>query len=666
MVIDLDLCIGCNACVSACNVENNVLVVGKDQVARGREMPWLRIDRYYTGDVEDAALLLPAGAVHALREGAVRDGLPGACHRAFARRHQPDGLQPLHRHPHLLELLPLQGAALQLVSTTGSPTMPSKAAKNPDVTVRSRGVMEKCTYLHAAHPGRARCRRQGEPPAPTGRGRHRLPAGLPDQGHRVRRSEGQRIRRSSRSGGAAGGTTCCWKSSAPGRAPLIWRAGTTIPTREAPHEREAAARPNPSDPAAEPDLCRRHRPARRHSAAFPDAAPLADRARHRRRCCSGCCFVSAVVLFTTGVGIWGLNIPVNWAFAIHNYVWWLGIGHAGTLISALLLLLGRDWRNSLNRFAETMTLFAVVCAGIYPILHLGRPWFFYWMFPYPATMGVWPQFRSPLEWDIWAVLHLSHRLDRVLVHRPRARSRRGARPRTAPRLAGLLRRAVARLARLGACTGMRWHQAYRLLAALAVPLVVSVHSEVSLLFAAGTIPGWHSTIFPPYFVLGAAFSGFAVVAMIAIALRALFHLAQSRHRRSSRRSRQGAARLRPDDRLRLCVRGVRRALFRRAHELQTLHDRFAGEYAWSYWGAIVFNFVVLQPLWWRRRAAHAVDAVHDLDQRRHRHVARALHDPGHQPLPRFPGVLLGRLSRRRSGTGRPMPAPSGCSWCRSC
>ena len=114
--------------------------------------------------------------------------------------------------------------------------------------------------------------------------------------------------------------------------------------------------------------------------------------------------ISVTVVFSRGVGVWGLDIPVNWAFAIHNYVWWLGIGHAGTLISALLLLMGRAWRNSLNRFAETMTLFAVVCAGMYPILHLGRPWFVYWMFPYPATMKVWPQFRSPLEWDIWAVL----------------------------------------------------------------------------------------------------------------------------------------------------------------------------------------------------------------------------------------------------------------------
>ena len=113
--------------------------------------------------------------------------------------------------------------------------------------------------------------------------------------------------------------------------------------------------------------------------------------------------ISTIELFTRGVGIWGINIPVNWAFAIHNYVWWLGIGHAGTLISALLLLTGSEWRNSLNRFAETMTLFAVLCAGIYPVLHLGRPWYLYWMFPYPATMGVWPQFRSPLEWDIWEI-----------------------------------------------------------------------------------------------------------------------------------------------------------------------------------------------------------------------------------------------------------------------
>ncbi|MGI8525135.1 MAG: NrfD/PsrC family molybdoenzyme membrane anchor subunit [Pseudolabrys sp.] len=312
----------------------------------------------------------------------------------------------------------------------------------------------------------------------------------------------------------------------------------------------------------------------------------------------GLLFVSATVLFTTGVGIWGLNIPVNWAFAIHNYVWWLGIGHAGTLISALLLLLGRDWRNSLNRFAETMTLFAVVCAGIYPILHLGRPWFFYWMFPYPATMSVWPQFRSPLEWDIWAVLtYLTVSI--VFWYIGLVPDLAAARDRARRRRWKVFFGVLCLGWRGSAAHWMRWHQAYRLLAALAVPLVVSVHSEVSLLFAAGTIPGWHSTIFPPYFVLGAAFSGFAVVAMIAIVLRGLFHL----HNLVTDDHLDALGKV-----LLACglmtaygyVFEVFDALYSGGgHEIQTLQDRFFGQYWWSYWGAIVFNFVVLQPLWWR-------------------------------------------------------------------
>jgi len=308
--------------------------------------------------------------------------------------------------------------------------------------------------------------------------------------------------------------------------------------------------------------------------------------------------VSVVVLFTRGVGIWGLNIPVNWAFAIHNYVWWLGIGHAGTLISALLLLMGREWRNSLNRFAETMTLFAVVCAGIYPVLHLGRPWYLYWMFPYPATMGVWPQFRSPLEWDIWAVLtYLT--VSVVFWYVGLIPDLGAARDRARRRGWQVFFGVLSLGWRGSAVHWLRWQQAYRLLAALAVPLVVSVHSEVSLLFAAGTIPGWHSTIFPAYFVLGAAFSGFAVVAMIAIVIRSLFSLKN----------------LVTDDHLDilgkvLLATGLMTAygyVFEffdafysgEAHEIQTVHDRIAGAYAWTYWGAIVFNFVFLQLLWWR-------------------------------------------------------------------
>jgi Ni/Fe-hydrogenase subunit HybB-like protein len=308
--------------------------------------------------------------------------------------------------------------------------------------------------------------------------------------------------------------------------------------------------------------------------------------------------VSVTVVFTRGVGVWGLNIPVNWAFAIHNYVWWLGIGHAGTLISALLLLMGRDWRNSLNRFAETMTLFAVLCAGIYPVIHLGRPWYLYWMIPYPATMEVWPQFRSPLEWDIWAVttyfivsvmFWYTGLVPDLAAARDRAR-RRGWQV-----FFGVLSLGW----RGSAIHWLRWQQAYRLLAALAVPLVVSVHSEVSLLFAAGQIPGWHSTIFPPYFVLGAAFSGFAVVSIIAIAIRALF----------------GLQNLVTDDHLDILgkvllatglmtaygyVFEIFDALYSGdIHDLQTLQDRLAGAYAWTYWGAVIFNFVFLQGLWWR-------------------------------------------------------------------
>jgi molybdopterin-containing oxidoreductase family membrane subunit len=310
-------------------------------------------------------------------------------------------------------------------------------------------------------------------------------------------------------------------------------------------------------------------------------------------------FVSVTWLMTWGVGVWGLNIPVNWAFAIHLYVWWLGLGHAGTLISAMLLLMGQDWRNSLNRFAEAMTLCAVVCAGIYPIIHLGRPWFFYWMFPYPATMGVWPQFRSPLEWDIWAVLTyltVSLLFWYIGLIPDLATVRDRAKKRGWQVFFGIFALGWRGSARHWA----RWQKAYRTTAAIAVPLVVSVHSEVSLLFAAGQIPGWHSTIFPPYFVLGAAFSGFAVVSIIAVALRSWF----------------GLQNLVTDEHLDLLGKVLLASGLMTAYgyvfevfdafyagglrEVATVHDRFFGQYAWAYWGAVLFNFVPLQGLWFAK------------------------------------------------------------------
>lgn len=219
-----------------------------------------------------------------------------------------------------------------------------------------------------------------------------------------------------------------------------------------------------------------------------------------------------------GIGTWGNNVPVGWAFAITNFVWWIGIGHAGTFISAFLLLLEQRWRTSINRFAEAMTLFALVNAGLYPVAHLGRAWFAYWLIPYPSTMGVWPQFRSALTWDIAAIstyftvsliFWYLGLIPDLAVARDAARSRR------ARRIYGIFALGFA-----GAGRQWRWYQiSYGMLAGLATPLVVSVHSIVSFDFAISKIPGWHSTVFPPFFVAGAIFSGMAMVLTLLVPLR---------------------------------------------------------------------------------------------------------------------------------------------------
>jgi Ni/Fe-hydrogenase subunit HybB-like protein len=228
-------------------------------------------------------------------------------------------------------------------------------------------------------------------------------------------------------------------------------------------------------------------------------------------------------LFYAGIGIWGIDWPVVWGFAIISYVWWIAIASGGTFISALFYLVQVDWRTSLNRIAETMTLCAAVCAGIYPILHLGRPWLFYWLFPYPNTMGVWPQFRSPLLWDFFAIL--TYVTSSILFWYLGL----------VPDLATLRDRATTRKQQVlyGALAlGFRgedrqwrhYRAAYGILAAIMAPLVVSVHSIVGLDFAAAATPGWHSTEFPPFFVFGALLSGFAMVLLLVVPLRKLLHL----------------------------------------------------------------------------------------------------------------------------------------------
>lgn len=232
---------------------------------------------------------------------------------------------------------------------------------------------------------------------------------------------------------------------------------------------------------------------------------------------------AATWLLIKGVGVWGINIPVGWGFAIINFVWWIGIGHAGTLISAILLLLNQSWRNAINRFAEAMTLFAVMCAGMFPVLHTGRPWLAYWLFPYPNTMALWPQFRSPLLWDVFAVttyLTISAVFWYVGLIPDLATLRDTTKKPWQQQVFGMLSMGWRGSAR----HWQRYEKASLLLAGMATPLVVSVHTVVSFDFAVSMIPGWHTTIFPPYFVAGAIYSGFAMVLSLMIPVRRFYGL----------------------------------------------------------------------------------------------------------------------------------------------
>ncbi|HTM25101.1 MAG TPA: NrfD/PsrC family molybdoenzyme membrane anchor subunit [Vicinamibacterales bacterium] len=234
--------------------------------------------------------------------------------------------------------------------------------------------------------------------------------------------------------------------------------------------------------------------------------------------------MAVTYLLVKGTGIWGINIPVGWGFAIINFVWWIGIGHAGTLISAILLLLKQGWRTSINRFAEGMTIFAVMCAGLFPLIHTGRPWLAaYWLFPYPNSMSIWPQFRSPLIWDVFAVstyFTVSLLFWYVGLIPDMATLRDKARSVWVKRAYGFLALGWRGSAR----HWQRYEHIYLLLAGLSTPLVLSVHTVVSFDFAIGIVPGWHATIFPPYFVAGAIYAGFAMVLTLAIPLRKIYGL----------------------------------------------------------------------------------------------------------------------------------------------
>jgi molybdopterin-containing oxidoreductase family membrane subunit len=303
-------------------------------------------------------------------------------------------------------------------------------------------------------------------------------------------------------------------------------------------------------------------------------------------------------LFLKGVGIWGIQIPAAWGFAIVNFVWWIGIGHAGSFISAILLLLHQDWRTSINRFTEAMTLFAVACAGLFPLLHLGRPYYFYWVVPYPDTFGLWPQFRSPLVWDFFAVATYAtvSLLFWFLGLVPDLATLRDmAVPRWKQRVYGIFALGWRGSAR----HWEHYRRVYLVLAALATPLVISVHSIVGLDFAYANLPGWHSTIFPPYFVAGAIFSGFAMVLTLVIPLRRFHKL----HDYITAGHLDKMAKLLLLMGL-IVAYGYGSELFMAwysGEELDrfTAMNRLAGAAATTYWSVIACNVLAPQALWFR-------------------------------------------------------------------
>jgi len=305
-------------------------------------------------------------------------------------------------------------------------------------------------------------------------------------------------------------------------------------------------------------------------------------------------------LLVTGIGIWGNNVPVGWAFDIINFVWWIGIGHAGTLISAILLLFRQQWRTSINRFAEAMTLFAVACAALFPLLHTGRPWLAaFWLFPYPNTMGLWPQFRSPLIWDVFAVSTYATvsalfwfvgLIPDLATLRDRATS-------------GVQRTIYGALAlgwRGSAKHWQRYETAYLLLAGLSTPLVLSVHTVVSFDFAVSQLPGWHATVFPPYFVAGAIYSGFAMVLTLAIPLRKFYKLQDfiTMHHINN------MAKVMLVTGLIVSYGYMNEAFFAwysgNDFEQFMMKNRMFGPYGWSYWMLLSINAGLVQLLWFRR------------------------------------------------------------------
>ncbi|CAN5429786.1 polysulfide reductase NrfD [soil metagenome] len=307
--------------------------------------------------------------------------------------------------------------------------------------------------------------------------------------------------------------------------------------------------------------------------------------------------VAVGYLFWLGTGIWGINSPVFWGLAILNFVWWIGIGHAGTLISAILLLMHQKWRTSLNRFAEAMTIFAVMCAGIFPLIHMGRPWLAYWLFPFPNNFAMWPQFRSPLAWDVFAVTTY-FTVSLVFWYVGLVPDFAYLRDHAKTKIQKLAYGFFALGWRGSAIHWRRYEKLYLLLAGIGTPLVFSVHTIVSFDFAVSIVPLWHATIFPPFFVAGAIFAGFAMVIWLGVPLRHFYgmkDLITMAHMEVCGKIMLGTGLL--------VSYGYFCELWfawygQSEYEWGTTLQRiWYGPYAWSYWMLILTNTLIPQLLW---------------------------------------------------------------------
>ena len=536
MSVDLNACTGCNACVIACMAENNVPVVGKLEVWRGREMHWLRIDRYWVEDpkldatAEDPlAINQPLACVHC-EEAPCENVCP-----VNATTHGPEGLNEM--------------AYNRCIGTRYcANNCPYKVRHfnylnwhNDSVWKETGGLPE--SLADAAEPERHRAlpRRDGEV--------HVLRAAHPvgeDRGEaRVPRAQGQEIR-------TACQQTCPADAivfgdvndpqqprDAGGRAPTA--ASACCRSSERVRGRRTSARSATRIRRWPDGLLGAHyrdrRSSARHARAAPSREVTDDIAKVTENpaplgwwICFGLASTFAGIfvlcvgyLFYRGVGVWGNTAPVYWAWDITNFVWWVGIGHAGTLISAILFIFRQRWRTAINRFAEAMTIFAVICALIFPSIHVGRPWLMFYVFPIPNQMTLWPNFKSPLLWDVFAVstyftvsllFWYTGLIPDLATMRDRSMTK--------------WRQRIYGFFALGWRGSNRhwqnYERAYLILAAISTPLVLSVHSVVSMDFATSVIPGWHTTIFPPYFVAGAVFSGFAMVETVLLIARSVFKL----------------------------------------------------------------------------------------------------------------------------------------------